>query len=153
VVIGIVVALSRGQEAMTMKTNSMILALVSSLSFAATGAGTAHAQEASAPKRGAIAVQAQAAKAVVAGPVAIHAYSAFSGATLFVVHAVTGTDRDCAGARAAVGASLAADHVQTLTVGAGEIACVATTAERGSELLWHVQKDAAAPSEMVASRN
>jgi hypothetical protein len=136
-----------------MKTNSMILALVSSLSIAAATAGTAHAQEASAPKRGAIQVQAQAARAVVAGPVAIHAYSAFSGATLFVVAATTGTDADCAGARAAVGTSLAADRVQPLTVGAGQVACVATTAANGSELLWHVQKDALAASALMVASN
>ena len=67
-----------------MKTNSMILALVSALSLAGT-AGVAQAQEASSPTRGSIAVQAQAAKAVVEGPVAVHAYSQFSGATVFVV--------------------------------------------------------------------
>jgi hypothetical protein len=130
-----------------MKTSSMILALVSTLSIAA--ARPARAQEASMPKRGTIEVQAQAARAIVAGPVAIHVYSAFSGATLFVVDAVTGTDRDCAGARAAVGASLVADRVQTLTVGIGQVACVATTAAHGSELLWHVQKDAPAASPLM----
>jgi hypothetical protein len=120
-----------------MKTNSMILALVSALSFAGT-AGVAQAQEASASTRGAVAVQGQAAKAVVEGPVAVHAYSQFSGATVFVVAAVTGTDQDCGGARQSA-MSLAADRAQTLLVGAGQLACVETTAARGSELLWHAQ--------------
>jgi hypothetical protein len=133
-----------------MKTNSMILALVSALSLTA-GARAAHAQEASSPSRGAVQVQGQVAKAVVAGPVAIHAYSEFSGAKLFVVAAVSGTDRDCAGARAGAATSLAADRAQTLTVGAGQLACVETTAARGSELLWHAQKDVAAPAVLVAS--
>jgi hypothetical protein len=146
--VGIIIALSVGQEA-TMKTNSMILALVSTLSIAAT----AQAQVASAPTRGTVEVQGQAAKAVVTGPVAIHAYAAFSGASLFIVNAVTGTDIDCLGARTAAPMSVLADQVQTLTVGAGQIACVATTAARGSELLWHAQKDrGAAPSVMLASR-
>jgi hypothetical protein len=133
-----------------MKTNSMILALVSALSLAGT-AGVAQAQEASAPTRGSVNVQAQAAKAVVAGPVAIHAYSGFAGATVYVVAAATGTDADCSGARQGA-TSLAADHMQTVTVGAGQLACVETTAARGSELLWHVQADRAAAPMMLARR-
>jgi hypothetical protein len=130
-----------------MKTNSMILALVSALSLA----GVAQAQEASSPMRGSVAVQAQASKAVVEGPVAVHAYSQFSGATVFVVASLTGTDKDCAGAR--LGATtLGADHAQTLKVGAGQLACVETTAARGSELLWHAQADRAAAPMMFASR-
>ncbi|SRR6266404_9897630 len=134
-----------------MKTNSMILALLASLSLAGAAAGTAQAQESSAPSRGTVQVDGPVAKAVVAGPVAIHAYSAFSGATLFVVTAVTGSDRDCAGARASAIASVAANSMQTLTVGAGQIACVATTAAHGSELLWHATKDRAVSPVMVAS--
>jgi hypothetical protein len=133
-----------------MKTNSMNLALVFALSLAGT-AGVAQAQEASAPTRGSVAVKAQAAKAVVAGPIAIHAYSEFSGATLFVVAATTGTDKDCSGARQGA-TSLAADRAQTLTVGAGQLACVVTTAARGSELLWHAQADRAASPTMLARR-
>jgi hypothetical protein len=130
-----------------MKTNSMILALVSALSLA----GVAQAQEASAPTRGSVAVQSQAAKAVVAGPVAVHAYSQFSGATVFVVASVTGTDQDCAGAR--LGATtLGADSARTLTVGAGQVACVETTAARGSELLWHAQAEHAAAPMMLVRR-
>ena len=130
-----------------MKTNSMILALVSALSLA----GVAQAQEASSPMRGSVAVQAQASKAVVEGPVAVHAYSQFSGATVFVVATVTGTDLDCTGARQ-VATVLAADHAQTLTVGAGQLACVETTAARGSELLWHAQAERAAAPIMLAGR-
>jgi hypothetical protein len=134
-----------------MKTNSMIVALLASLSFAGATAGTAQAQETSVPSRGTVQVDGPIAKAVVAGPVAIHAYSAFSGATLFVVRVVTGSDRDCAGARASATASVAPDHMQTLTVAAGQIACVATTAAAGSELLWHATKDRAVSPVIVAS--
>jgi hypothetical protein len=133
-----------------MKTNSMILALVSALSI--TGAArAAAAQETSAPTRGTVAVKAQSAKAVVAGPVAIHAYSEYSGAKLFVVAAVSGTDADCAGARQGGATSLAADRAQTLSVGAGQLACVETSAARGSELLWHAQAERVAASVLLAS--
>jgi len=132
-----------------MKTNSMILALVSSLTLTAA-AGAAQAQDTGKSQRGSVLVEGRNAKAVVVGPVAIHAYSAFSGAKLFVVNAVSGTDSDCAvGAPAAT--PVVADHVETLTVGAGQVACVATTSTRGSELLWHVRKTDAA-STLLASR-
>jgi hypothetical protein len=134
-----------------MKTNSMILALVSALSLSAGAARVVHAQEGSVSTRGTVAVQAQAAKAVVAGPVAIHAYSGFSGAKLFVVAAVSGTDVDCAGARTGV-TGLSADRVQSITVGAGQIACVETTAAHGSEVLWHAQKSASPAPVMLAHR-
>jgi hypothetical protein len=131
-----------------MKTNSMILAaLVSALSFA----GVAQAQETSSPMRGSVAVQAQAAKAVVEGPVSVHAYSQFSGATVFVVASATGTDKDCAGARLSA-TSLSADRAQNLVVGAGQLACVETSAARGSELLWHAQADRAGSPMMYARR-
>ena len=135
-----------------MKTNSMILALVSALSLSAGTARVAHAQEGSAPSRGSVQVHAQAAKAVVAGPVAIHAYSEFSGATLFVVAAVSGTDADCAGAHKGAATSLGADHAQTLVVGAGQVACVETTTGRSNELLWHAQSGRPAASETMIAR-
>jgi hypothetical protein len=134
-----------------MKTNTMILALLSSLTFVTAGARSASAQESAAPQRGTVVVQGASAKAVVAGPVAIHAYSEFSGATLFVVNAVTGTDRDCA-AGAAAHAAVTADHVQTFFVGAGQVACVSSTSARGTELLWHAQKTVAAPAMVLARR-
>jgi hypothetical protein len=127
-----------------MKTTSLVLALLSSLTLV----NVAHAKDAA--ERGQIAVQGTVAKAVVAGPVAFHAYSEFSGATIFVVAAVTGTDRDCAGARIG-GAVVAADRVQTFTVGAGQLACVATSANGGSELLWHAQRERAASAVLLAT--
>ena len=121
------------------KTNSKMFALVSALTLVTAAARVAHAQDTSTPQRGTIEVQGQAPKAGVVGPVAIHAYSAFSGVRLFAVAAVTGTDRDCAGARTGAVEGVAADRVRTFTVGAGQVACVATTAVHGSELLWHVE--------------
>ena len=145
-----------------MTTHPMMLALVSALSLGAA-ACVAHAQEASmpastpastpaaTPARGSVQVQARAAKAVVAGPIAIHAYSEFSGATVFVVAAVSGSDPDCTGARTGARTSLHADRAQTLTVGAGELACVETAAARGSEVLWHAQPTRAAAPILLAS--
>src|SRR4029077_12428980 len=100
------------------------------LVFAA--AGLAHAGDGQ--KRGEVQVAAAAAKAVVVGPVAIRAYSEFSGAKLFVVDVVAGTDRDCeTAARSGAGSALAADQVETLNVRAGQMACVASTGERSIE--------------------
>jgi len=133
-----------------MKTNKMILALVSALSLAGA-ARSAQAQEAAGPSRGTVQVRGQEAKAVVVGPVAIHAYSGFSGTNVYLVAAVSGTDQDCAGPRSA-STSLAADRVQTLTVGAGQVACVETTTGRSNELLWHAQSGRPAASETMIAR-
>jgi hypothetical protein len=131
-----------------MKTTTKILALVS---FLALGfAGVAHAGDGAA-RRGQVNVQASAAKAVVAGPAVVKVYSGFSGASVFVTAAASGTDADCAAAGRTTATALTADHVERLSVGAGQIACVASTGERSIELLWHVQPAAPAPT-MVAKR-
>src|SRR5499427_10770618 len=97
--------------------------ILSLVSFLALGfAGVAHAGEGAA-RRGQVNVSAAAAKAVVAGPAVVKVYSGFSGATLFVA------DGDCAGARPA-GTALTADRVETVSVGAGQVACVASAGER-----------------------
>jgi hypothetical protein len=126
----------------TMKTAS-ILALVS---FLALGfAGTAHAGEGAA-RRGQVNVQGAATKAVVAGPAVVKVYSGFSGAKVFIA------DGDCAaGARAGSATALTADHLETVTVGAGQVACVSSTGERTIELLWRAQP-AAPASTLVATR-
>ena len=131
-----------------MKTTS-ILSLVS---FLALGfAGVANAGEGAA-RRGEVLVPPAATKAVVAGPVDVKVYSGFSGAKIFVADAATGTDADCtAGARAAAGAPLQADRVEIVTVGAGQIACVATTGERTIDLLWRV-KSGTPSAALVAKR-
>jgi hypothetical protein len=130
-----------------MKTSS-ILSLVS---FIALGfAGVAHAGDGAA-RRGQVNVQAAASKAVVAGPVAVKVYSGFSGAKVFVADATSGTDVDCAAGASRTGTALIADRVETITVGAGQVACVATTGERKVELLWHAQPAAPADA-MMAKR-
>ena len=130
-----------------MKTTMKILSLVSFLSLGF--AGVAHAGEGAA-RKGQVNVQAAAAKAVVAGPAVVKVYSGFSGAKLFVADAVAGTDADCAASRAA-GTTLQADRIVSVSVGAGQIACVASTGERKIELLWHAQPGTSA-SALVAQK-
>ena len=131
-----------------MKTTMKILSLVSFLSL--SFAGVARAGE-GATRRGQVNVQAAAAKAVVAGPVVVKMYSGFSGAQVFVAAASSGTDADCAAAGRIAGTRLPADHVETVTVAAGQVACVASTGERKIELLWHAQSGTSA-SALVARR-
>jgi len=132
-----------------MKTTS-ILSLVS---FVALGfAGIAHAGEGAA-RRGQVNVQATAAKAVVAGPAVVKVYSGFSGAKVFVADAASGSDADCAAAAAgrASGTALTADRVELVSVGAGQVACVASTGTRAVELLWRAQPATPAAT-MMATR-
>jgi hypothetical protein len=126
-----------------MKTTMKILSLVSFLSLGF--AGVAHAGEGAAHK-GQVTVDAAAAKVVVAGPADVKVYSGFSGAKVFVAGG------DCAAAaRAGAGTTLDRDRVETLTVGAGQTACVASTGERSIELLWHTQP-AAPASTLIGKR-
>ena len=124
-----------------MKTTLKILSLVSFLSLGF--AGVAHAGEGAA-RRGQVNVQAAATKPVAACPAVLHVYSGFSGAKVFVA------DGECGTARQA-GTALVADRVETVSVGAGQVACVASTGERSIELLWHTVSNAPAPA-MIAKR-
>ena len=118
-----------------MKTT--ILSLVSFLALGS--AGVAHAGEGAA-RRGQVHVQDAAAKAVVAGPAVVKVYSGFPGANVFVAAATSGTDADCtAAAGRTTSTALTADRVSVVSVGAGQIACVASTGERSIELLWRAQ--------------
>src|SRR5262245_33717039 len=127
----------------TMKTAASILALVSFVAFGL--AGTAHAGEGAA-RKGQVNVQAASTKTVVAGPAVIKVYSQFSGANVFVA------DADCASGNAQTGTALKADRIETLTVAAGQVACVATTGARNIELLWHAQPAAPVATTMIAKR-
>ena len=129
-----------------MKTTMKILTLVSFLSL--SFAGIAQAGEGAA-RRGQVNVQAAAAKAVVAGPAVVKMYSGFSGAQVFVAAASSGTDADCQAAGRTAGTTLPADHVETVTVAVGQVACVASTGARKIELLWHAQPATSAPALMA----
>jgi predicted secreted protein len=117
-----------------MKTTLKILSLVSFLSL--SFAGVAQAGEGAA-RKGQVNVSAAAAKAVVAGPAVVKVYSGFSGA-----------DGNC-GTAPSTGTTLVADRVETVSVGAGQVACVAATGDRSIELLWHTQS--AAPAAMLVA--
>jgi hypothetical protein len=132
-----------------MKTTNFSLSLVSVLALGF--AGVANAGDGAA-RRGQVNVQAAATKAVVAGPAVVKVYSGFSGAKVFVADAASATDADCAAAAGrAAGTALPADRVEHVSVGAGQIACVAATSERSIELLWRVQSTTPAPA-VVAKR-
>jgi hypothetical protein len=129
----------------TMKTTTKTASILSVISFLALGfAGVAHAGEGAA-RKGQVSVDAAATKAVVAGPAVVKVYSGFSGATVFVA------DGDCAAGASGAGTALAADHVETIAVRSGQVACVAGTGARTIELLWHAQS-AAPASTLVANR-
>ena len=118
-----------------------------------SAARAAHAEQGTKAQHGSVLVEVGSAKAAVAGPIAIHAYSEFSGAKLFIVPAVSGTDRDCT-MGASLGMIVAADKVATLTVRAGQLACVSTTSARATELLWHARKgDTSSAHVLLASRH
>ena len=121
-----------------MKTTLKILSLVSFLSL--SFAGVAHAGDG----RGEVLVKAATTKAVVAGPAVIHVYSGFSGAKVFVA------DGDCATAQK-TGTTLVADRVETVSVAAGQVACVASTGAHTIDLLWHAAPSTPATT-MVAKR-
>ena len=128
-----------------MKTTA-ILFLLSFLTFGCASTRLASSSEVTTPQRGDVVVQGAVVKAVVSGPLAFHAYAAFSGGTLFVADAITGTDGDCErAARAATGTPLAADRIESVTVGAGKVACLTTSGARSFEMLWHAQKEAPRP--------
>ena len=130
-----------------MKTTSILF--LASILFLGL-AGVANAGEGAA-RRGQVNVQASAAKAVVAGPAVAKVYSGFSGAKVFVAAAASGTDADCAVAGRTAGTTLPADHVETVTVAAGQVACVASTGARKIELMWHAQSGTSAPA-LIAQR-
>jgi hypothetical protein len=126
----------------TMKTTTEkipMLFLLSSLAFGC--ASTRHASlDVAGPERGDVLIHGHALKAVVAGPVSFHAYAASAGGRLFIADDVTGTDADCQLAQSGAGATLVADRIASVTVGAGKIACLSTSGARSFEMLWHTQK-------------
>src|SRR5882724_11814887 len=110
-----------------MKTIGTISTLffLSTLTFGCATAQLSGPGNVAAAERGDVLVAGPSVKAVVAGPTAIHAYSAFSGGSMYTAPVVSGTDADCQ-ARTANGArsDLPADSVVNFTVGAGQVACL-----------------------------
>jgi hypothetical protein len=98
-------------------------------------------------------VEAAAAKAVVAGPAVVKVSSGFSGAKIFVADAAAATDGACtAAAGRTAGSALVKDRVETVSVGAGQVACVAGTGERNIELLWRAVSNTQPSAALVAKR-
>jgi hypothetical protein len=125
---------------MTTKTTVSVVAMVGALALGVTGARAAEGAQ-----RGQVSVAGAAGKVVVAGPVAFHAYSGFSGGTVYAARVVSGTDADCAQPLAGTDRPVEADKVLDFHVGAGQVACLETDTDRVLELLWHAQKDAPTP--------
>ena len=130
----------------TTKTKTITtLTLLATLAF-----GSSRADAAERTQRGQVSVTGVAVKAVVAGPIAIHAYSGFSGGTVFAARAVTGTDADCKQPIAGTARVLGRDQVVDFQVAAGEMACLETNTTRPFELVWRAQKNAPAASTALA---
>lgn len=124
---------------MTKTISTLVLASI--LTFGGARAHANGAGDAAMPGRGDVLVRGPSVKAVVVGPTVIHAYSGFTGGTLYTARAVSGTDADCQGGVAlASRAELPADKIVNFAIGAGEVACLVTTTTRSFELLWHAQK-------------
>jgi len=114
-------------------------------------AGAEHAM------RGVVDADGPAVRAVTAGPVIIHAFSQFGGGAMFTAPATTGTDSDCATARAGRSVHeepIAPDRRLVFEAGAGETVCLATHTRTRFELLWHAVREprAQATDPMVATR-
>jgi hypothetical protein len=81
-------------------------------------------------------------RTIVAGPMTVHAYAGFSGGEIYRTPGATGTDADCARVRGtAVPIPVPADKVVSITIPAGEIACLRTEDSTDYELVWHAQND------------
>ena len=133
-----------------MKTISILL-FASSLTYGCAGTQIGQAV---APRRHAVLAYGTSVKAVVAGPSAIHAYSGFAGGSLFSAPIVSGTDSDCqAPPPRGERSELPADRVINFEVGAGYVACLATTTPRSFELLWRDRRDRSAPAALALARS
>jgi len=91
-------------------------------------------------RHGTIVVTQKVVRAIVPGPTLLHVYSATSGGTIFLAPFATGGDGDCSGSvpdAPSQATPLAAEQLLVLSVGPGKVACLATTADRPFELLWH----------------
>ncbi|MEO5769304.1 MAG: hypothetical protein ABIS92_13215 [Polyangia bacterium] len=113
--------------------------LVGTLVLVVVGAAGCATAPSGVVARGTVVSRAAATRLIVSGPATVHAYAGFTGGEIHSAPAVTGTDADCAhitnGGSGAV--TVPRDRVISVTVAAGDVACLRTTADRGYELLWH----------------
>ena len=100
--------------------------------------------------RGTVLGSSAGARAIVTGPAIVHAYAGFAGGEVYSTPAATRTDADCAGNQQVGAAVLVpADRVVSITVAAGETACLRTAARGGYELLWHARTQQPTPQLMA----
>jgi hypothetical protein len=93
-------------------------------------------------------------RAIVTGPTTVHAYAGFGGGEIYSTRAATGTDSDCPRIQQdSAAVPLPADKVISVTVPAGEIACLRTQTVRGYELLWHALAQQPTPSLLADGTN
>jgi hypothetical protein len=127
---------------MTIKKTSLLSVVMGSAALVASTPSAIARPWGTTDRHGAIVVAQRTVRAIATGPTLLHVYSGASGGMIFVAPFATGADGDCSGpvgdtlSRAA---PLAADHVLILSVRLGEVACLATTADRSFELLWHAR--------------
>jgi len=118
---------------MMKKTKGLVLGVLVSVAAAGCAGSNAITQ------RGTVTINSGAVKAFAAGPAVVHAYSQDRGGRVFAVAAESGTDDDCARARAVAPSALAADSIQVVTLAPGQVACIETDSRRNYELLWHAR--------------
>jgi diguanylate cyclase (GGDEF)-like protein len=78
--------------------------------------------------------------ALVAGPVMLHADASTPGWRVYLAHAITGTDLDCAAMQDAITPAVriqGGEKILALEVPTGSIACVVSDGNRSVEILWH----------------
>jgi hypothetical protein len=129
-----------------MKNMMLALVVVGSLASGCASGGAVG-------QRGAVVVKRDTVKAFAVGPSVIHAFTMDQGGNVFLADAKTGTDADCAQARS-TGRTTAVqiDRRNVVELGAGQVACVATSGDHPLELLWHAQSDAQSANPMMLAQ-
>jgi hypothetical protein len=125
---------------MNTRTNSLLSALLGGATLIAFTPFARAEPWSNSDRHGTIVVAQKVVRAIAPGPALLHVYSATSGGTIFVAPFATGGDADCSGSALdapSQATPLAAEQVLVLNVGPGKVACLATTADRSFELLWH----------------
>jgi hypothetical protein len=127
---------------MTTKKQSLLSVAISGAALVASTPSAVARPWGTTDRHGTIVVAQRAVRAIATGPTLLHVYAGTSGGTIFVAPFATGGDGDCsrpAGDALSRTAPLTVDQVFVLSVRLGEVACLATTADRSFELLWHAR--------------
>jgi hypothetical protein len=133
-----------------MKTTVRALFIVLAFTFASSVAGARETEQ-----RGSMVVKGESVKVFAAGPTSVHLFSMDRGGKFFTAAATTGTDADCIQAHKGSAdrqKAIEVDRRNVIDVGAGEVACFASTSPRSFELLWHAHDTTAAASPVMIAR-